>query len=59
MAIVAGLFMRLFGQLFGRWRGALVAVLGIAIYILLRTDRDGWIELATDGEQMWVQVERK
>jgi hypothetical protein len=59
IAIVAGLFMRLFGRLFGRWRGALVAVLGIAIYILLRTDRDGWIELATDGEQMWVQVERK
>jgi beta-lactamase superfamily II metal-dependent hydrolase len=28
-------------------------------YTLLRTDRDGWIELTTDGEQMWVEVERK
>jgi len=28
-------------------------------YTLLRTDRNGWIELSTDGEQLWVQVERK
>jgi beta-lactamase superfamily II metal-dependent hydrolase len=28
-------------------------------YTLLRTDRNGWIELTTDGEQMWVDVERK
>jgi competence protein ComEC len=27
-------------------------------YSLLRTDRNGWIELITDGKQMWVQVER-
>jgi competence protein ComEC len=26
---------------------------------LLRTDRNGWVELATDGEQMWVEVEKK
>jgi hypothetical protein len=26
---------------------------------LLRTDRNGWIELSTDGEQMWLEVERK
>jgi competence protein ComEC len=26
-------------------------------YTLLRTDRNGWIELSTDGEQMWVEVE--
>jgi competence protein ComEC len=26
---------------------------------LLRTDRDGWIQVTTDGEQMWVEVERK
>jgi competence protein ComEC len=26
---------------------------------LLRTDRNGWIDLSTDGEQMWVEVERK
>ena len=28
-------------------------------YTLLRTDRHGWIEITTDGEQMWVEVERK
>jgi len=28
-------------------------------YTVLRTDRNGWIELSTDGEQMWVNVERK
>ncbi len=28
-------------------------------YNLLRTDRNGWIELTTDGEQMWVEVQRK
>ncbi len=27
-------------------------------YNLLRTDRNGWIELATDGEQLWVEVEK-
>jgi competence protein ComEC len=28
-------------------------------YTLLRTDRNGWIHLCTDGEQMWVEVERR
>jgi len=28
-------------------------------YSLLRTDLNGWIELSTDGEQMWVEVEKK
>ena len=27
-------------------------------YNLLRTDRNGWIDLTTDGEQMWIEVER-
>jgi uncharacterized protein YraI len=27
-------------------------------YTLLCTDRNGWIEVSTDGEQMWVEVER-
>jgi hypothetical protein len=27
-------------------------------YNLLRTDQNGWIELITDGEQVWVEVER-
>ncbi len=31
----------------------------LAGYPLLRTDRNGWIEIATDGEQMWVTVERE
>jgi competence protein ComEC len=26
---------------------------------LLRTDRNGWIEVTTDGESMWVDVQRK
>jgi hypothetical protein len=26
---------------------------------LLRTDKNGWIELSTDGERLWVEVERK
>jgi beta-lactamase superfamily II metal-dependent hydrolase len=28
-------------------------------YELLRTDQNGWIEITTDGQQMWVNVERK
>jgi beta-lactamase superfamily II metal-dependent hydrolase len=27
-------------------------------YDLLRTDRNGWIDVSTDGNQMWVNVER-
>jgi beta-lactamase superfamily II metal-dependent hydrolase len=27
-------------------------------YSLLRTDESGWIEITTDGTQMWVNVER-
>ncbi len=27
-------------------------------YNLLRTDQNGWIEITTDGEQMWVEVEK-
>ncbi len=27
-------------------------------YSLLRTDQNGWIEITTNGEQMWVNVER-
>jgi competence protein ComEC len=27
-------------------------------YSLLRSDQNGWIHLATDGKQMWVEVER-
>jgi competence protein ComEC len=28
-------------------------------YTLLRTDQKGWVHLSTDGEQLWVEVERK
>src|SRR5215216_1078710 len=28
-------------------------------YQLLRTDQHGWIEITTDGQRMWVNVERK
>jgi competence protein ComEC len=27
-------------------------------YMMLRTDRNGWIEITTAGEQMWVEVEK-
>ena len=28
-------------------------------YSLLRTDHNGWIEVTTDGVEMWVEVERQ
>jgi beta-lactamase superfamily II metal-dependent hydrolase len=28
-------------------------------YNLLRTDKNGWIQITTDGNQMWVEVEKK
>jgi hypothetical protein len=31
----------------------------VRVYTLLRTDQNGWIELSTDGEQMWVEVGQK
>ena len=27
-------------------------------YSLLQTDQHGWIQIATDGKQMWVEVGR-
>jgi competence protein ComEC len=30
----------------------------VAGYTLLRTDRDGWIHLTTDGEAFWVEIEK-
>ena len=26
---------------------------------LLRTDRNGWVHITTDGQQMWVEVEKE
>jgi beta-lactamase superfamily II metal-dependent hydrolase len=34
-------------------------LLALEGYTLLRTDKNGWIELTTDGEQLWVEVEKK
>jgi len=31
----------------------------VAGYTLLRTDRNGWIDLSTDGDIMWIEVERR
>lgn len=28
-------------------------------YTILRADQNGWIELATDGERLWVEVGKK
>jgi hypothetical protein len=41
----------------GRLDGPLLAA--TEGYTLLRTDQNGWIELTTDGEQMWVGVEKR
>jgi beta-lactamase superfamily II metal-dependent hydrolase len=30
----------------------------LSSYSLLRTDQNGWIQVATDGQQMWVEVRR-
>ncbi len=38
---------------------ALQVMAAVRDYNLLRTDRMGWIHLSTDGEQMWVEVQRK
>jgi len=27
-------------------------------YTLLRTDQNGWIEVSTDGEKMWVETQK-
>ncbi len=56
ISLLSGLIAALAGRLLGRRRGALAAVEG---YTLLRTDRNGWIELTTDGKQLWVEVERE
>ncbi|NOY99580.1 MAG: DUF4131 domain-containing protein [Chloroflexi bacterium] len=37
-------------------RGTLEAVQG---YSLLRTDRNGWIHLSTDGERLWLETARR
>jgi competence protein ComEC len=34
-------------------------LLAVKGYQLLRTDQNGWIKLSTDGEQLWVEVEKK
>jgi len=28
-------------------------------YELMRTDQNGWVEITTNGRQMWVNVERE
>jgi hypothetical protein len=51
------LFTIAFSRLLGSRWGAVAAM--PQGYAVLRTDRNGWIELSTDGEQMWVEVERR
>jgi beta-lactamase superfamily II metal-dependent hydrolase len=43
------------------WRGrpAPETLEAVADYQLLRTDQNGWIQLSTDGDQLWVEVERR
>jgi len=45
----------------GDWEGRLdpETLEAVEGYTLLRTDRNGWIELRTDGEQLWAEVERR
>jgi len=35
------------------------ALQGLHGRALLRNDLNGWVRLSTDGEKMWVEVERK
>jgi hypothetical protein len=42
----------------GRGMPSKETLLAVEGYTLLRTDRNGWIELSTDGERMWVEVEQ-
>jgi hypothetical protein len=48
------------GMRAGRVRGlpSPEALEPVQVYTLLRADRNGWIELSTDGEQMWAEAER-
>ena len=45
----------------GDWQGlpSPETLQAVQDYTLLRTDHNGWIQLSTDGEQLWVEVERK
>ncbi len=31
----------------------------LAHITLLRTDQNGWIDISTDGQGMWIEVEKK
>ncbi len=42
-----------------RARPALETLETVQGYTLLRTDQNGWVRLSTDGERMWVEVEKK
>ena len=42
-------------QCFGKYRAVLASIKDAT---LLRTDRDGWIEISTDGEQLWVDIQK-
>ena len=67
ITILAALFAMIFGRLLGRWRGAMAALVAIVLYTILvgadaavvRVDQECWIHLTTDGEGMWVEVERR
>ena len=45
----------------GDWRGRPEpgTLEAVANYQLLRTDHNGWIQLSTDGDRLWVTVERR
>ena len=34
-------------------------VLSLSGYNLLRTDQNGWIEISTDGDKMWISIEKE
>jgi beta-lactamase superfamily II metal-dependent hydrolase len=42
-----------------RSRPAPKALQAVQGYTLLHTDQNGWVELTTDGEQLWVEVESR
>jgi hypothetical protein len=69
IAIIAGLFSIFFGKLAPRGWAAMLTILAVVFYTLLVGQQSsspawlnlaehGWAALSSDGEKMWLQVQR-